>query len=707
MFQVPRPAALSIAVCLGASACTPVLPPEVVNARVGPCDDFALDAEHVWNSEIEQRLRDALASFKTQFGKKALARVLSELGALNQRWARESRDACYATVIGKSMPKQQYVTLSACYDTALAQQRATVGRFLQPDLETVVHADEALYEVQRALDACGSVVASQAYVEDLAASDAAALGRAKTHLAEARSWLSTGHPAQAMDAATRAETDAERADVARVRAQASLEQGKALIAKARFRDAGARLEMALDMFFESRSPAGVADALVALSTVHLGVGELELAEQAAAEALTVRRSVLGPAHPEVGFALFALAEARRSQAHLRDALEDYRGTVSLWSDTLRSGHPFLVRAQSRMGAVSAELGEVDAGLKAQRDALCSAESELGRDHPEVAALHEAVARTLLMAGRNDAALSEARLALELREKVYGERHPEVAMTLQLMAQLFQKEKRYDEAFADLERSLEIRQKALGEQNRLVGETLQQQGELLMERHDPAAALEKFERALRIFTHALGADHPVVLSLGLRMGDALLATRRYADAQRTFDAARSAFEQRLGPTHPSVATARVGLGRADEGQHELAEALNQYRQALSLREAVLGEKNGSVADLQADLARVLLKQKELKSALAYAERALEGHSRNPGTPRVTLADDWATLGRIRLGLYQRQQGIDWLEKALDAYRSYEAPVDVVSETLRGTPKERAQGVLVELQKLGVPIRTPFG
>src|SRR5690606_21335075 len=144
------------------------------------------------------------------------------------RWVTASKEACYETVIQRTLPRSSYVALSACFDDALIQQRVVIERLVEADPEAMGNAYDAIYEVERALDVCERPMLYQDYAFDVEARDAAALGRAKGNLAQARAFLAIGKAARAFDAASRADTDAGLAGVPRVRARSLLEQGRAV-----------------------------------------------------------------------------------------------------------------------------------------------------------------------------------------------------------------------------------------------------------------------------------------------------------------------------------------------------------------------------------------------------------------------------------------------------------------------------------------------
>jgi len=685
------------------SACAPTLPAELTTYRIGPCDDFAIDAERVWNEKTQRALSEKLSAYPADFAGRTLRQAQAKFGEFTERWVRASKEACYETVIQRTLPRSSYVALSACFDAALIQERVVIERLVEADPETVGNAYDAMYEVERALDACERPMLYQDYALDVEAKDAAALGRSKGNLAQARAFLAIGKTAPAFDAASRADTDAGLAGVPRVRARSLLEQGRALEAMARYREAGARAEIALDMFYEQQSPAGASEALELLARVDLGVGRYELALRRQAEALAIRRSILGPAHVEVGLALTGLAQAKQMAGHHEEALEELRAAEQVYAETLEPGHPFLLRAVSGMSSAWAALGEFDHALEAERGALAAAEARLGADHPEVSRIRHEIAETLLAAGRPQEGLTEAAQALAMREKAFGPMHPVVAVTLQLVADLERRLLDYAAARTHLERALELRKKAFGDQHRLVGESYEQLGLVASETGDAEQALSEYQQALAILKAALGPSHPRVLGLEQRVGETLLALGRYPEAQQLFERVREDLDKRFGPTHPSVAAATASLGKAEEAQGRLDQARTYYERVLALREATLPDKDADLGFAAADLARVLAEQRNYKAALPLAERALGIFESALAPEALPHADALVTLGIAELGLYRRGKGIDALRAALVSYRrALTAPAAGAAPgaASKSALEAKVAGVEARLKQLGV-------
>ena len=90
---------------------------------------------------------------------------------------------------------------------------------------------------------------------------------------------------------------------------------------------------------------------------------------------------------------------------------------------------------NRQGISLLEAGRYKDAIPVWRKALQLGENEFGPDHPNIAALLDALAQTYHRQGRYDAAEPLYKRALAIWEKALGPDHPDVAMSLNNLAEL--------------------------------------------------------------------------------------------------------------------------------------------------------------------------------------------------------------------------------------------------------------------------------
>jgi tetratricopeptide (TPR) repeat protein len=212
-------------------------------------------------------------------------------------------------------------------------------------------------------------------------------------------------------ALARSDGDAERARSFRVLARVARESGE--------------LELARVRLAAAREVAVPDDATEAVER-ELEEGWLLLAEGRGAEAAAVferagaeARRLLPPADAAAGWAAVGRGEALRrsgdragARAALLEAVALHRGRAT--ADALEPSEPIgLLVEATLLGALDREEGRVDEARAGLRSAVARGGTELGMDHPLVAAALAELALAELARGDRDAALRAASRAAEV------------------------------------------------------------------------------------------------------------------------------------------------------------------------------------------------------------------------------------------------------------------------------------------------------
>ena len=142
-------------------------------------------------------------------------------------------------------------------------------------------------------------------------------------------------------------------------------------------------------------------------------------------------------------------------------------------------------------------GDHELAIAAVKNALNTAEKNVGPDDPEVATLLNYLADLYIIRARHAEAESALKRALRIREKALGPNHADVGTNLSNLALLYTSVERYAEAEVLYKRALVILEKALGEDHRSLAMIWENLGSLysMMERHEEAQ--EMFDKAARI------------------------------------------------------------------------------------------------------------------------------------------------------------------------------------------------------------------
>ncbi|CAB9501659.1 Kinesin light chain [Seminavis robusta] len=189
---------------------------------------------------------------------------------------------------------------------------------------------------------------------------------------------------------------------------------------------------------------------------------------------TIQESVLGKRHPSLAITYNCHGDILRRQYRLHDAMEQYQNALRVYQETIGSSPVKIARTYANMSVVASFLKSHEEATELHDGALASIESSseamdqelvliystageelfernqhdlavvlfrrgldvmgamLGKDHPDLAAGHDAVALTMYSNGDYAGALHEYKRSLNIRKALLEEDSPEVVETTQLI-----------------------------------------------------------------------------------------------------------------------------------------------------------------------------------------------------------------------------------------------------------------------------------
>ncbi|MEM7586682.1 MAG: tetratricopeptide repeat protein [Acidobacteriota bacterium] len=296
-----------------------------------------------------------------------------------------------------------------------------------------------------------------------------------------------------------------------------------------------------------------------VGSIYQRLGWYREADELLQQALTTRRSVHEPSHPDVIDTLARLAANAYYQAEFPAALEYFRDILAIQQEALGPHHLDVADSLNNLAILHDTLGDPAAALEHYQRALAISEKQLGPDHPNV------------------------------------------ARTLNNLAIIYREQENYVEAQSLSERAVAIAEQALGPDHPELAKFLTVLARIHHARGQSADAERLARRALEIREPSLDADHPDLATSLHLLAEIRLAQQDYAAAEPLFLRARSIRETALAPDHPKLAESLKGLAnlRRDQGQYAEAETL--YRQAATLLEAAFGPDHPDLALLDSEVA----------------------------------------------------------------------------------------------------------
>jgi tetratricopeptide (TPR) repeat protein len=264
------------------------------------------------------------------------------------------------------------------------------------------------------------------------------------------------------------------------------------------------------------------------------------------KALAMRECLLGRDSVPVAETVHALALAFRQQGNLAQAESLYRRALEVYR---RGFNPkSLVAVLNNLGRVLAEQTQYKEAEHLYREAIATAQQQLGPAHPDVAVGFSNLGK--LMIARHKFADAEPliRRAEQIDRQSFGSAHPRVGYDLSNEALVAAGRKHYDQAAGLYQKSQAILEKALPPNHPELGKLAARLADLyhLQGRLEESVAL--YRVALKILEQAWGPESPQLLAVLQSYEAVLHAHQEYAEAEsvevratkiRTVEALRSA------------------------------------------------------------------------------------------------------------------------------------------------------------------------
>ncbi|MEM7582960.1 MAG: serine/threonine-protein kinase [Acidobacteriota bacterium] len=359
---------------------------------------------------------------------------------------------------------------------------------------------------------------------------------------------------------TQAGTDATESEALRAKILGAF--GDLLYAQGRPEAAETRFRQALQI---RRSLFGEAHPLVATSLNDLGValyaqGALEAAEEPLRQALELRRRLLGASHPHLAISLSSLGVLRFAQQDHDEARELLESALDLRRRLYGDAHPAVAQTLNNLGEISRRQGDLDAAVGFLTESLEIAREVQGIDHPLYAGRLMNLARTIQMRGDHQQALPLLEQAVSATRSAYGDEHERLVFELRHLGDARASTGDRAAAEAAYREAIELGRQHYPRGWRLTFPLLSL-GTLRLEARDPQGAEPWLAESVEI-RRAERPDHWRTAEAQSWLGRCWVALGRRQEGLREMRQAQARLEQELGSAAAETLAARMRLEDAE-------------------------------------------------------------------------------------------------------------------------------------------------
>lgn len=318
----------------------------------------------------------------------------------------------------------------------------------------------------------------------------------------------------------------------------------------------------------------VAEDLDQLGLVLVDAGSLVRADSAHQAAITLRRHLLDPDHPDMIASLHHLAALRERQTEYVEAERLQREVLERRRRLYPGGHPDVASALQNLIRVLQIQGGFAEAESLSVEAHAMLRSWLGADHPMTLKSVSDLATVKYDRGDLPGAEAGFRDALAGWERSLGRDNPTTLAALNDLGAVLRYQRRYAEAEPLFREVLTLRRRRLGDAHPDVAASSANLAELLREKGDLAAAEAAYRTTLAIYSTALPPGNVLMAGALIGLGGVLTDAGRAAEAEPMLRRALDLRVEKLGVTDRRTARAQRSLGvcLAALGRREEAEQL---------------------------------------------------------------------------------------------------------------------------------------
>lgn len=526
----------------------------------GPCDDFELDVQKVWNSSKRREVREGLRAFAGETQTVNVDRIVTKMDAITTDWVMMSRRACKDTLVRRTMPEEIYVRVSLCLNTALVQQRTLITQLAAVDRTSYEHVDRAMLDISGHIGTCQNQAVLAYYRPTTETDDADAAETADDKTAEARTLLALGKGEDVSTLLNVAEAAAKKSGDERRELDTAVAACNHAVLRGEYERAITAGTPALTKAQKLGYAIGEADALTCLGTAEMNRGKYEQARELLEAALNQREAFFGQDHPRVADAASRLGNLEAAVANYQAAYDLHKRALDIWTKAFGPNDPVTSRAYHNLGFVHVGLDDIDGAVGWYTQALKAETSSLGADHPSTALTEANFASVLLLQGKVDDAYALLVHAMEVQERILGPGHPENAVSFHGVGEVWAARKGYDMALEWFNKALVLRKLAFGERHLETARTLDAMATAYFKLKKYDEATELAEQALAAREQLVGADNILTATSYYNLGLIYEKRKKYKAALGFYEKSLVIEDKIRGPGHVLTKQTRAAVNR---------------------------------------------------------------------------------------------------------------------------------------------------
>ena len=280
------------------------------------------------------------------------------------------------------------------------------------------------------------------------------------------------------------------------------------------------------------NPTVEADLRTTLGKIYFDLGEYTNAFAMHSEALSLRKSTLGNAHPDIANSLNDLAEVLSRQGDCLAAEATHREALTMRKKLFGSEHRNVAESLNNLAETLRREGQTRYGEAETlfREALAMRRKLLGDERLEVAQSLNNLGMLLWVQGRCAEAEVVHREALALRRKLLGNLSPDVATSLDRLGLALSSQNKYAEADAVNLEATYIRRKLSGNDNPDLAYLLHRLNTPPSDLNQKEVTDAMYQEAVKMRRVLIGHEHIDEADSLATLTTMLLSQGKYAEAQ---------------------------------------------------------------------------------------------------------------------------------------------------------------------------------